>query len=147
MQIRTLRRDEREPWLEMRRLLWPEASREELESELDEILDASEESAVLVAARDDGVLAGFVEVALREWAEGCTTSPVGYIEAWYVRPEHRRAGVGRALIDAAERWAAARGCTEMGSDTELANSVSQAAHRALGYGECLRLVCFKKRLA
>ncbi len=92
----------------------------------------------------DGELVGFVEAALRKWAEGCSTSPVGYIEGWYVQPEHRRAGVGGRLIEAAEDWARARGCTEMGSDAELWNEVSHAAHRALGYTEATRLLCFSK---
>jgi len=147
MLIRPLRPDEREAWLVMRGLLWPELSREQLVSEQDEILAAAETVCVIVAERDGGGLAGFVEVSLRDWAEGCTTGPVGYLEAWYVRPEHRRTGVGRSLIAAAERWAAERGCTEMGSDAELANTVSHAAHRALGYAECLRIVCFHKKLA
>jgi hypothetical protein len=34
----------------------------------------------------------------------------------------------------------------VGSDTELWNEVSQLAHRALGYSEATRLVCFSKKL-
>jgi aminoglycoside 6'-N-acetyltransferase I len=71
---------------------------------------------------------------------------VGYLEAWYVKREYRRRGVGRLLIEAAERWAWSRGCTEMGSDAELHNEVSQQAHGALGYSEVLRVVLFSKRL-
>lgn len=101
---------------------------------------------MLVAASDNGNLVGFVEVSLRDWAEGCSTRPVGYIEAWYVNPSYRRTGIGRRLIEAAERWARSRGCTEMGSDAELGNEVSHCAHAALGYSEVVRLVLFCKRL-
>jgi aminoglycoside 6'-N-acetyltransferase I len=62
------------------------------------------------------------------------------------RPEHRRAGIGRRLVQAAEGWARERGCTEMGSDADLSNGVSHTAHRALGYGEVARLVLFSKKL-
>jgi len=86
-------------------------------------------------------------VSLREWVEGCHTRPVGYIEAWHVAPGHRRAGLGRRLVEAAEAWALSRGCTEMGSDADLDNRVSHAAHRALGYAEVARLVLFSKRIA
>jgi aminoglycoside 6'-N-acetyltransferase I len=71
---------------------------------------------------------------------------VGYIEAWYVKPEHRRSGIGRRLIEAAEQWTLSRGCTEMGSDAELHNEVSHAAHRALGFVEGIRVVQFSKKL-
>ncbi len=147
MQIRELRPDEGGEWLHLRELLWPDSSREELTREQEEILADSEKNSVWVAAHPGGDLVGFVEVALREWAEGCETHPVGYIEAWYVKPQHRRSGAGRKLIDAAERWVLSRGCTEMGSDAELQNEVSHHAHRALGYVEATRLVLFSKKLA
>ena len=35
-------------------------------------------------------------------ADGCTTHPVGYVEGWYVDPDVRRKGVGKALVAAAE---------------------------------------------
>jgi aminoglycoside 6'-N-acetyltransferase I len=147
MDIRPLRPDEHLAWLTLRQRLWPDFSAEELTREQQEILADSERNRVLVAAAPGGELVGFVEVSLRDWAEGCVTSPVGYIEGWYVEPSHRRRGVGRSLIHAAERWAASRGCTEMGSDAELPNGVSHAAHRALGYAEVVRIVCYSKRLS
>ena len=146
MEIRKLQHDERGEWLQLREGLWPGSSREELRREQEDILADLGKNCVFVAAVPGG-LVGFVEVALRDWAEGCDTRPVGYIEAWYVNAEHRHSGIGRQLMKAAERWALSRGCTEMGSDAELDNSVSHGAHRALGYGEVTRLVLFSKKLA
>lgn len=83
---------------------------------------------------------------MRDYAEGCGSRPVGYLEGWYVIPEARRRGIGRALVEAAEAWARARGCTEMASDTELANRLSQMAHSRLGYEETERLVHYRKSL-
>jgi aminoglycoside 6'-N-acetyltransferase I len=145
VEIRKLGNDERGEWLHLRESLWPDFSREELSREQEDILADSGKNCVFVAAIPGG-LVGFVEVSIREWAEGCGTRPVGYIEAWYVKPEHRRSGIGRELIDAAERWALARGCTEMGSDAELQNVVSRDAHRELGYSEVIRVVLFSKKL-
>lgn len=133
-----------EQWFHLRQLLWSDVDADENKRDLAEIKEDPARNAVFVAALPDGELVGFVEAALRKWAEGCSTSPVGYIEGWYVQPEHRRAGVGGRLIEAAEDWARARGCTEMGSDAELWNEVSHAAHRALGYTEATRLLCFSK---
>ncbi len=145
MEILKLRSDEHDAWLTLRELLWPGSTREELTREQAEIIADSQRNCVFVAAAEDG-LVGFVEVSLRDWAEGCSSRPVGYIEAWYVDHAHRRRGIGRQLFEAAEAWALSRGCTEMGSDAEFGNEVSQQAHRALGYAEVLRIVLFSKRL-
>jgi aminoglycoside 6'-N-acetyltransferase I len=101
---------------------------------------------VFVAERPDGTLSGFVEVGTRPYADGCDSSPVGYVEAWYVDPDVRRQGYGRALLAAAEDWARARGCTEIASDTQITNTVSYAAHRRAGYDEVDRIVQFRKAL-
>lgn len=145
--IRELRREERAAWLLLRERLWPETPRDELAREQEWILADSERNVVLVADGPGGPPAGFVEVSIREWAEGCATHPVGYLEAWYVDPAHRRSGVGRALVEAAERWMRSRGCTEAASDADLANDVSHRAHGALGYSEVGRAVLFRKTLA
>jgi aminoglycoside 6'-N-acetyltransferase I len=144
--IRELRTDEKDTWLGLRELLWPDFSRDDLTTEQAVILDDPHRNHVFVSALESGELVGFVEVSLRDWAEGCSTHPVGYIEAWYVKPRHRRGGVGRRLIEAAERWATSRGCVEMGSDAELGNEVSRQAHGALGYTEVIRAVLFRKRI-
>ena len=60
--------------------------------------------------------------------------------------ESRHQGFGRALMEAAEAWAASRGYGALGSDTEIHNAVSIAAHRRLGYREIERHVCFLKQL-
>ena len=50
------------------------------------------------------------------------------------------------LVSAAEDWARSRGCTEMASDTEFANRVSEAAHLRLGYQVAARVTAFRKRV-
>jgi aminoglycoside 6'-N-acetyltransferase I len=89
---------------------------------------------------------GFLEASLRAYADGCDSSPVGYIEGWYVLPEHRRRNVGRSLVQAAEDWARTRGCSEMASDVLLQNTISQQAHIRLGYEEVDRVVQYRKGL-
>ena len=102
--------------------------------------------AVLVADRGDGRLAGFVEIGSRTYAEGCISSPVAFLEGWYVDPDARRRGLGRQLVEAAESWAIERGFFEIASDTELENEISLKAHTALGYEEVERQICFRKQL-
>ncbi len=146
MEIRQLRSDDHDAWFRLRSLLWPETSPDELEREQREIISDLERNSVLLASLPHGELIGFVEVSIRDWAEGCSTRPVGYIEGWLVRPEYRRRQVGRRLIETAEQWALSGGCREMGSDAELGNEVSRLAHQSLGYEEVAQLICFAKKL-
>jgi aminoglycoside 6'-N-acetyltransferase I len=132
-------------WLRMRDELWPEPDIQH-QKEMRHQMARPADKAVFVVERPDGRLGGFLEAGTREWAEGCLTSPVGYIEGWYVDPDLRRQGVGRALVEAAEQWARDLGLQEMGSDAEIDNEVSIAAHNALGYRESGRVVEFARRL-
>lgn len=135
-----------EEWLRLRLALWPQHSPQELLPEMEKLL-AERWSPVFVAIRPGGGLGGFVEGGLRRYADGCESSPVGYIEGWFVDEDLRRQGVGRALIAALETWARQQGCLEMASDTWLENENSRAAHLALGYQESERLIHFCKPLA
>jgi aminoglycoside 6'-N-acetyltransferase I len=146
MDIRPVRPEEHEAWLELRVLLWPDHTREELVHDQQRLLGDPARNAVFVAVAPGSELVGFIETSIRDWAEGCDTEPVGYIEGWFVSAAFRRTGIGRRLVEAAEAWALAQGCTEMGSDAELWNDVSHKAHAALGYREATRLVCFSKKL-
>ncbi|GAB4488051.1 MAG: hypothetical protein OHK0031_11990 [Anaerolineales bacterium] len=143
--IRRASPQDKEDWLRMRLALWPHHSPQELLPEMEKFL-AERWSPVFVAQRPDGRLGGFVEGSLRAYADGCESSPVGYIEGWYVDEDLRRQGVGRALIAALEAWAREQGCAEMASDTWLDNDISRAAHLALGYQESEKLIHFCKTL-
>lgn len=101
---------------------------------------------VLVAERSPSGLCGFLEIGLRGYAEGCESTPVPFIEGWYVDEDVRGGGVGAGLVRAAEDWARAQGHSEIASDVEIDNEGSLAAHRALGYEEVTRLVCFRRAL-
>lgn len=139
------------PLAEMRALLWPESPYEEHLAELEAgpaaLCQLDFPMEWLVAEDENGTLTGFLEVGLRSHADGCDTrQPVGYVEGWFVREKHRRKGIGRALLSAAEEWARARGCKEMASDALIDNALSQTAHFALGFAVTDRCVLFRKRL-
>ena len=146
VRVREVDLADRAEWLRMRKSLWP-APREDHGPEIDEFFSmATRQSMVLVAEREDGRLGGFLEAGTRSYAEGCSSSPVGYIEGWWVDPDLRRTGVGGLLVAVAEAWARSRSLSEIASDSELTNEPGQVAHRALGYQETERLVCFRKKL-
>ncbi len=143
--VRAEQRD-REAWLAMRVALWPECEREASAEEITDVLAGGRQAAFL-AKDDDGAAMGFVEVSTRDYVEGCSSSPIGYVEGIYVRPEDRCKGIGRALVRAAEQWARQRGCVEMGSDTRLDDTRSISFHEGLGFRETDRQVVFLKRIA
>lgn len=139
---------DREAWLRLRAALWPDGSVAEHARETAAFLDgrAREPLAVLLAIDAGGRAVGLAELSIRPCAEGCRTDRVAYLEGWYVEPDARRRGVGRALITAAENWARAQGCTEFASDAHAANRVSAEAHRAVGFEEAGLIRCFRKAL-
>lgn len=143
MTIRSLQTSDLPAYFQLRTALWP-GSGADFELEVEQIL--SDPDLHSFVAEIEGTLVGFIEVSLRAYAEGCNSSPVGYLEGWYVAPQHRQGGIGRRLVEAAEGWARAKGCSEMASDTELHNTPSQQAHARLGYSEVERIVCFRKSL-
>jgi aminoglycoside 6'-N-acetyltransferase I len=90
--------------------LWPKSSVEEHARELTQLLEGKTPGTmpliILVAEARDGVVVGFLEIDLRSHADGCDPShPVGYVEGWYVDEQHRKRGIGRSLLAAAEDWA------------------------------------------
>ena len=133
-------------WFRMSRALF---NGETSESDMDEMRAtlARPDAAVFVVDREEhGSLGGYVEAGARSIVDGCSSSPVGYIEAWYVDPDLRRSGLGRALLEAAENWARGMGYREMGSDALIDNEVSHAAHQHNGYQIVDRVVNFRKDL-
>jgi aminoglycoside 6'-N-acetyltransferase I len=141
-------------WTRMRTALWPETAAASHAEEISAFLTGNlagwlsglHAVAVFVADRPDGGLCGFLEASVRGMADGCTTCPVGYIEGWYVDPDMRRKGIGKASVQAAEKWACSKECREMASDAHVANSTSIAAHKALGFNDEAPTVRFRKWL-
>ncbi|MGQ0713413.1 MAG: GNAT family N-acetyltransferase [Gemmatimonadaceae bacterium] len=135
MTVRLASTDDLPQVTKMMQALWPDAGD----------YDFGDET-VFVWDTGRGDLGGFISVSLRPWAEGCESTPVPYVEGWWVAADVRRAGVGRALMAAVEQWCQERGYTELGSDVDLGNATSLRAHAALGFEPTLRLQYFRKQL-
>jgi aminoglycoside 6'-N-acetyltransferase I len=145
MPIRPVEPTDRAEWLRMRLNLWGGAA-EEHTHDIDTYFATIQSGVTFVVERTGGRLCGFIEVSLRNYAEGCQTSPVAYIEGWHVDEESRRRTLGTRLVQAAEAWARRHGLQEIVSDTQIENAVSIQAHKVLGYEEVERIVCFRKAL-
>jgi aminoglycoside 6'-N-acetyltransferase I len=129
-------------WRRMRTALWPSQTEADMAVWL-----ARSDTAVIVAVRAPGSLCGFVEVGERTNADGCESSPVAYVEGWWVDADVRRQRIGARLIEAAESFARSRGYRELASDAELDNTISQRAHERLGFEQLDRVVLYRKVLS
>jgi aminoglycoside 6'-N-acetyltransferase I len=150
MKIRSITPTDRCEWLRLLLGLHPDLPEGEHVPSIEAYLSGSPigeliPSAVVVAERPDGRLGGFLEVSVRNYAEGCN-GDTPYVESWYVDEDLRGSGVGRALMEAAEQWARDQGFTVLASDALLDNSLSHAAHQALGFEVVERIVVFRKSL-
>lgn len=145
--VRPFRERDLNEWFRLRVLLWDETEADDHKAEMLDIVEHSDTQQVFVAEHaTGGRLAGFLEVSIRPFVEDCHTDHVGYLEGWFVDPDHRKNGVGRELVQMAEEWARSKGCLEMASDAEIGNDRSLQAHLKLGYGETSRLVHLRKDL-
>ncbi|MEX0287667.1 MAG: aminoglycoside 6'-N-acetyltransferase [Flavobacteriaceae bacterium] len=132
-----------EEYFEMAKVLFPNYSRKELKKDLEHAV-SSEKHETFFAIQKETIM-GFVNVSVRsDYVEGATSSPVGYLEALFVKPEFRKQGIAKYLSEIAEKWAVAQGCSQMGSDTWDWNKSSIEFHKKIGFKEEDILVHFIK---
>jgi aminoglycoside 6'-N-acetyltransferase I len=145
VRIREIIESDRADWVRLREALWP-GSLSDHDAETRKYFEEPPKAPIVFVAEADGRLVGFLELDYRKYAPGCRSSPVPFVEGWYVEPGLQRRGIGRALIEAAEARARAAGHHEIASDAEIENAGSIAAHVALGYEEVERVVCLRRSL-
>ena len=75
MRPRAIEDSDRAEWLRMRCALWPDVPPDDLAREVAASLAPAPRGAVFVVPRTGGGLGGFVEVSLRDVAEGASSSP------------------------------------------------------------------------
>jgi aminoglycoside 6'-N-acetyltransferase I len=143
--VRPMHAGDRAVWAHMRAALWPEESAAAHAKAIDELLAGSEAWGFIAEAAGGGA-AGFAEIAIRKYANGCESAPVAFLEGIWIEPQFRRRGVAAQLIAHAEAFVIMRGFRELGSDTQIDNAASQAAHAAWGFSETERVVYFRKLL-
>ena len=125
--------------------LWPDNTPDGLREEFEMLAENADSACFIKYAGEKPV--GFAQCRLRrDYVEGTEISPVGYPEGIFVSEEHRRHGYARELLSRCEVWAKDMGCTEFGSDCELANDGSLRFHIAVGFEEANRIICFRKKI-
>jgi GNAT superfamily N-acetyltransferase len=145
MQIITAEPGHLHAWLEMATDLWPDYIAADLEKVYHEIM-TSEKFEILLYQHEN-LQVGFIYLSLRtDYVEGSDSTPTGYIEGIYVKPDFRKKRIAGALYLAGETWAKQRGCSQMGSDIYIDNTVSYDFHTHIGFKEAGRLIAFIKNI-
>ena len=140
-------RADHDGWLALRAALFPHRDAMALRDQMAHFAAHPGRHAQFLAIDEEGEPVGMSEVSLRgDPVPGTRSQPVAFLEAVYVVPHARRHGLARALVAQARAWGRARGCTEFASDALLANEASHALHRALGFEETSRIVCFRQAI-
>ena len=125
--------------------LWNTHTVAELEPEY-EALTENTDAACFIKFVDDKPV-GFAQCQLRrDYVEGTSSSPVGYLEGIFVAEDYRRSGFAKELLSHCEKWTVEKGCTEFASDCEIGNEASLRFHLALDFEVAGRIICLKKAL-
>lgn len=106
-------------------------------------LGAKAESAVLVAEGPTGEVEGWVHVLGRSQL---ISAPQAVLAGLVVDAGCRRRGVGRALVEAAERWAAGRGYTTVRVRSNVVRPDALPFYERLGYEVAKTQYVFRKTL-
>ena len=147
--IRPVKPQDADRWLALRCELWQDGTAAEHQEEIELFFAGRfprKPWLVLVAETESGEIVGLAEVGIREYAEGCRTTPVAYLEGLFVSSTARRHGVARALVMEAEKWGRDQGCSEIASDCAQDNEVSGMLHLGLGFKDAGAVRCFHKTL-
>jgi ribosomal protein S18 acetylase RimI-like enzyme len=107
---------------------------------------AAEPQGEVLVAEAGGSVAGFAALHRVPYFE--RPGAFARIVALSVAVDHRRAGFGRRLMGAVERWAAARGCVDVEVTSLRCRGAARSFYAALGYEDrCGESGRFKRALA
>jgi len=93
--------------------------------------------AVVFVADVDGAIAGYVFAGVEAASWKDLRDEAGYVHDLVVDEAHARGGLGRALVEHAIAWLAARGITRVMLSTAPSNVGAQRLFRAIGFRESM----------
>jgi ribosomal protein S18 acetylase RimI-like enzyme len=105
---------------------------------------AAEQGHHVLVAEAEGRVAGAMHVYARPALE---KPPEAIVQSLIVDEAARGAGVGRALLAAAEKWAAERGFTSVALTSQVTREQAHAFYERLGYERVAQSLLMRKRLA
>jgi GNAT superfamily N-acetyltransferase len=100
----------------------------------------ADDNAAIFVAKCEGQIVGEVSIALRETRDIPILVPRQHavVDNLIVLPAYRRAGIGRAMMERAHRWALDKGVTEVELNVWELNIGATAFYEVLGYATTRR---------
>jgi len=130
-------------FVELTLLLFPQDTLEEMYDIYRKSFAKGNELGILY--EKDNRFVGCMHLAIRsDYVNGTDTSPVLFVEAIYVLPEYRGQNIGREFIEYATDYAKQKGIKQLASDCFMDNIMSENFHKACGFIEKERVICFVK---
>ena len=142
--IREIHKSDSDMWRGMYRQLFPNNSDDALIAEMERIFKSGKRSAYVAMIDDMSV--GFAEYALRDYANGCHSQPVPFLEGIWIDTDYRGQGIAKSLVSYLEQKARMAGFREFGSDVDLSNYPSQLMHERLGFEQTEKVIFYRKVL-
>ncbi|MGT2910491.1 GNAT family N-acetyltransferase [Streptococcus cameli] len=134
-QIVLVREQDIEIWAELAATIWQTSS-----SELIEQFHSGEFLYEFLYWEKDRAVA-FISLSIRQdYVEGATQKPVAYLEGIGVLEVSQRRGIAGELVEFARKWTKEQGLTQLASNCDVSNTISQEVHQALGFQEVSRTV-------
>jgi GNAT superfamily N-acetyltransferase len=118
------------------------ASQEQVQRRLHQI-HQDESHAVYVAEQSDGHVVGWVHVYIGQLV---VTDPQAEIGGLVVDEGYRRRGVGRLLMEQAERWAREKGCWAVHLRSNIVRRDAHVFYERIGYSNVKKSRVFRKVL-
>ena len=146
VKIRWMGTDDIDDWSIMANALWPQLKVNEHRQEITTMIKKGSKRRGAIASTENFCLAGFADLGIRAYADGCTSQPVAYLEGIWVDASCRRMGVGEKLLTFLSDWAINEGFSEICSDTSIDNIDSHFAHAGWGFSETSKITNFRKEL-
>jgi GNAT superfamily N-acetyltransferase len=115
---------------------------EEMERRLQQIC-GDPGHAVYVAEAPQGGIVGWVHIAMRRLLEADVHGEIGGL---VVDETHRRCGVGRLLMERAERWARTKGCVAVRLRSNVLREGAHEFYERIGYRKVSTQAAFRKDL-
>lgn len=132
--------------LDMASDLWKDDySQAEMRSFFEEAINSDKQRILLFL--NNNIPAAFIFLSIRtDYVEGSQSSPAGYLEGIYVKPEFRKSGIASKLLSEGEKWIKEKGCKQIGSDAYIDNKISYNFHMNLGFNVAGKLITFIKNI-
>ena len=112
------------------KLLWSNIEDKEITT-----LTKNQKETIFLAINNNEVI-GFLNTSIRtDYVEGSNSDKTGYIEGIYVKELYRKQNIGKKLLEKAFADFLSKNITEVGSDTNVDNILSNKFHKKLGFRE------------